>query len=252
MKENAGKIGGRSLVDFPVDEIAIHFGPIVRFSSRLMNYLHEVSLQGAVAHSEVMPSTLCNVTSWCHYSNISTDYIGLIEYKFPYQVDSNVLGFLREIAPNRLFHPVRDIASVSQRDAKISKKHTPDNSSKHVPLEESRAIAFCLLGSPRPNRPSYNCPIGCPLHLQKTCPEVNCMWDGSGKYFHNGPALCLQRCISSKFKRCPVNFGTDRNVKAENKCSGKPRRDPCHSTISGVNASSAREWRPTLPVGNLG
>jgi len=58
-------------------------------------------------------------------------------------------------------------------------------------------MAMCLLRNPRPPRPSYTCPFGCPWHEQITCPTVNCMAREPGTYHH----MAHQSCYSVRPQR---------------------------------------------------
>ena len=60
-----------------------------------------------------------------------------------------------------------------------------------------RYMAMCLLRNPRPPRPSYTCPFGCPWHEQITCPTVNCMAREPGTYHH----MAHQSCYSVRPQR---------------------------------------------------
>ena len=91
-------------------------------------------------------------------------------------------------------HPVRDTGSASNKDsvkdaakARTKKDNTPKLIAEHT--------ALCLLKNPRPPRPSFDCPFGCPHHLQRTCPKVNCIWgDPKGTYVHLAAQQCMSKC----------------------------------------------------------
>lgn len=52
-----GKISRGHVSD---EDVAVHFGPLVRFSSRFMLLLENESRAGTTGHSEIVPTTLCN------------------------------------------------------------------------------------------------------------------------------------------------------------------------------------------------
>ncbi len=169
-----------SLNRVPYADIAVHFGPIVRFSNKFLGYMHHQSMKGDVGHSEVAPSTMCNITNWCQMSNLSEAFVGLINYKLPVEVTSKVYHALETLAPMRLFHPVRNVGSASSKES-VQHIIAASNKGEYFVRDDRRVdraannTALCLLRNPRPLRPSYNCPIGCPHYLQRTCPTVNCM-----------------------------------------------------------------------------
>ena len=69
----------------------------------------------------------------------------------------------------------------------------------------ARHTALCLLKNPRPPRPSFNCPYGCPHHLQETCPAVNCIWgDPRGAYVR--PTVDSRGYEVSPFRSIPFGF----------------------------------------------
>ena len=172
----------------------------------------------------------------------------MINAKFPFQMDSTLFTFMEMLAPQRLFHPTRDVASVStyRRKDLTSRAHKrPVEPKEEI---EAHAMALCLLGSSRPIRPSYNCPVGCPHHDQNTCAAVNCMWDGSGNYLHASPTRCLDTCMRYAKEydfgyACPVDFTTEEKLAEFNSCSKETKGHPCYTIYN------TSKWRPTLPVG---
>jgi hypothetical protein len=124
-----------------------------------------------------------------------------------------MIPFMEQYAPGKIFHPVRDVGSGSDRST-IDKAQ--DALHLHAVQRETARVAnfstLCLLTNPWPLRPSYNCAIGCPHYLQKTCPERNCMYDGSGTYYHMAFQACMRYCTKSPM-RCPVYTGTAEAVR---------------------------------------
>lgn len=47
------------------EEVAVHFGPLVRFSVKLIDHIHEMSLEGATGHSEVTHTCVCTSINTC-------------------------------------------------------------------------------------------------------------------------------------------------------------------------------------------
>jgi hypothetical protein len=201
--------GHGALNRVPYPDVAVHFGPIIRVSNRFLGRIHKESMRGSVGHSEVAPSTLCNITRWCSMANLSDAFVGLVNYKLPIDVTSKVYHALELLTPMRLYHPVRNVGSASSKE---SVKHVLEAAKRgeHIVTDDRRVdrisnnTALCLLRNPRPLRPSYNCPIGCPHYLQKTCPTVNCMYDGSGTYNH----MAVRDCMSMCGKSCPFLTAT--------------------------------------------
>ena len=201
--------GHGALNRVPYPDVAVHFGPIIRVSNRFLGRIHKESMRGSVGHSEVAPSTLCNITRWCSMANLSDAFVGLVSYKLPIDVTSKVYHALELLTPMRLYHPVRNVGSASSKE---SVKHVLEAAKRgeHIVTDDRRVdrisnnTALCLLRNPRPLRPSYNCPIGCPHYLQKTCPTVNCMYDGSGTYNH----MAVRDCMSMCGKSCPFLTAT--------------------------------------------
>eukprot|EP00622_Pseudochattonella_farcimen_P005913 FR741624.1.p1 GENE.FR741624.1~~FR741624.1.p1 ORF type:complete len:296 (+),score=-6.29 FR741624.1:108-890(+) len=184
------------------EEVAVHFGPLVRFSVKLIDHIHEMSLEGATGHSEVAPSTLCNMTTWCRMGNLS--FVGLLDYKLPAAVPHQVFNALSKMAPNLLFHPIRDVKSVSSSESiksvgvnQIDRAPGHLLSSSPIPTRRENATAMCLLANPRPMRPSFHCPHGCPHYQQTTCPHVNCMWgtEPYETYAHMAVTDCISKCM---------------------------------------------------------
>ena len=177
------------------DDTAFLFGSIVRYSGRFAAHLDAMAAAPAPSygHSETATPSLCNVTKWCTMGNLSSAWVGLNEYQLPKAVSSDVFDALADLAPDRIFHPVRDTGSASNKDNVLNA-----GSSFRVSKTSKQTAAYtamCLLKNPRPPRPSYDCPIGCPHHLQRTCPVVNCIWgDDRAKYVHMAVSDCLSKC----------------------------------------------------------
>jgi hypothetical protein len=222
--------GSVSQSHVPSHEVALHFGPLVRYSSRYLSFLEtESSLRGTTGHSEIVVTTLCNITSWCTMGNLSVDVMGgkdggLFDYKIPKEINSPIYHALGLMKPGKLLHPVRNVAttsdpqhitSVAQSLASANTKTTKN--SNEVEYDDLRPdqrlvvdyFAKCLLRNPRPPYPSYNCPIGCPWHEQSTCPTVNCMGRGdnsNGTYLHMAINDCVSLCKITR--KCPWTTGT--------------------------------------------
>lgn len=91
----------------PDDQVAMHFGPLLRFSARLLALLQDESAAGSTAHAEIAPSTLCNVTQWCTMGNLSIAVMGgrdggLFDYKLPVDISSPIYAALEELAPGKV------------------------------------------------------------------------------------------------------------------------------------------------------
>lgn len=207
-----GKMGRGNIPD---TEVAFHFGPLVRFSSKFLNYMNDQSKLGNVAHSEIAPTTLCNITEWCKYGNLSVGVMGgrdggLYDYQLPRDISSDIFKALEELRPGKIFHPVRDVGTASDS---TNIKHLGSGTGSHkapkMSDEHSLYYAMCLLRNPRPPRPSYNCPFGCPHHEQITCPKVNCMAREEGTYLHMALNQCFNLC--TRTKKCPWTTSTVEN-----------------------------------------
>mmetsp|Transcript_15089 Transcript_15089/g.22657 ORF Transcript_15089/g.22657 Transcript_15089/m.22657 type:complete len:419 (-) Transcript_15089:93-1349(-) len=230
---NSRMIYGPATARIPLSEISFSFGPIVRFSSKFLYLLDTLAKEKtpSYGHAETFVPTLCNFTDWCHYQNLSSTWVGQLAYQLPVAITANIFAELEHIAPSRIFHPVRDTASASSatavqrlKTAKITSASFPpiqpltsdsyaSSEKKHSsPLEwsQARIIAECLHLNPRPIRPSYNCPIGCPHHLQETCPVVNCMWGQpkTHKYVHLAVDKCIQLCRKQR-NACPYHTAVE-------------------------------------------
>ncbi len=209
-----GKISRGHVAD---REVSVHFGPLLRFSRKFMALLEAESRLGTTGHSEVAPSTLCNITAWCSMSNLSLAVMGgheggLFDYKLPTDISSSIWRALEHLEPGgKLFHPVRDIESASDQTNIGAVHHKNGKSAAAVGTKVDRNamyMAQCLLRNPRPPRPSYDCPFGCPWHEQHTCPIKNCMarLPGGGTYHHMAYISCYNLC--RKTGKCPWLTGT--------------------------------------------
>mmetsp|Transcript_29139 Transcript_29139/g.65229 ORF Transcript_29139/g.65229 Transcript_29139/m.65229 type:complete len:336 (-) Transcript_29139:140-1147(-) len=197
----------------PDSQVAVHFGPLVRFSARFLDHLHVESVKGATGHAEIAPTTLCNVTKWCRMGNLSVAVMGgrdggLFDYKLPTDITSPIYAALEGLAPGKVFHPVRDVGTASDRGNidSASSEATQHHAKRSQGEKQARYMAMCLLRNPRPPRPSYNCPFGCPWHEQLTCPKVNCMAREEGTYNHMGHVACFQLC--NQRGKCPWTTST--------------------------------------------
>jgi hypothetical protein len=219
---NIGQRHGKvSRGNVPDHQVALHFGPLLRFSARFLELLEVESASGTTGHAEVVPPTLCNLTSWCSMGNLSVAVMGgrdggLFDYKLPVDISSAIYAALEELVPGKVFHPVRDVGTASDQTA-IAKvgsdavQHHASPAKGTVATQQSRYMAMCLLRNPRPPRPSYNCPFGCPWHQQITCPTVNCMAREPGTYHHMGHQACYSLC--SRTHMCPWTTNTFENLK---------------------------------------
>jgi len=75
----------------------------------------------------------------------------------------------------QVFHPVRDVGTASDGTAISTADSAATQTFDHkrsMTKEDAKYMALCLIRNPRPARPSYNCPFGCPHHEQITCPTV--------------------------------------------------------------------------------
>ena len=205
-----GKVGRSGVPD---NQVSLHFGPMLRFSSKFLELLETESAVGTTGHAEVVPPTLCNITKWCKMGNISVAVMGgrdggLFDYKLPLDISSPIYAALEELVPGKVFHPVRDVGTASDKDAiaRSGSAETQHHAAKSMATQQSRYMAMCLLRNPRPPRPSYNCPFGCPWHEQITCPTVNCMAREPGTYHHMGHQSCYKLCMTTK--QCPWTTNT--------------------------------------------
>lgn len=187
----------------PSSEVAFLFGPIVRWSKRFADLVDEAAVRGSYGHAEVAMPTLCNRTAWCTAGNLSENIVGQLDYRLPIAVTSSVFDHVsRLVPPGLLFHPVRDTRSASSLkgalgDTRMRREHSSPRDA---------VAAWCLLRNPRPYRPSFNCPVGCPHHLQRTCPVVNCLWGQPPHrtYVHLAATECIAKCRSNP-RRCLLN-----------------------------------------------
>ena len=233
-----GKVGRGNVPD---NEVSLHFGPLLRFSSRFLELLETDSGIGTTGHAEVVPPTLCNITKWCTMGNLSLAVMGgrdggLFDYKLPVDISSAIFAALEELAPGKVFHPVRDVGTASDQTniAKVSsdavQHHSSTGLKSNKSNQQSRYMAMCLLWNPRPPRPSYNCPFGCPWHEQITCPTVNCMAREPGTYHHMGHQSCYSLC--QKTRKCPWTTNTIENLKLASE--GKGFTDILEGNFSSV------------------
>ena len=186
-------------------DTAFLFGSIVRYSGRFAKHVDDLARlpRPSYGHSETAVPSLCNATAWCTMGNLSSDWVGLNEYQLPKPVDTAVFEALGALAPDRLFHPVRDTGSASNKDNVL--KAGGDFRVARTSATAATYTAMCLLKNPRPPRPSYDCPIGCPHHAQRTCPTVNCIWgDERARYVHMAVSECLDRC-KRRPEGCPYD-----------------------------------------------
>lgn len=196
-------------------EVAVHFGPLIRFTSRYLLLLERESRGGTTGHSEIAPTTLCNITKWCTMGNLSLAVMGghdggLFDYKLPSDISSSIWKALEHLEPDgKIFHPVRDCESASDRTNIGTVHHKATLRSRASEIDKnSMFMAQCLLRNPRPPRPSYSCPFGCPWEKQFTCPKVNCMarLPEGGTYHHMAYFSCYNLC--RKTGKCPWRTGT--------------------------------------------
>ena len=134
---------------------------------------------------------------------------GLFDYKLPSDITSGIWRALEQLEPGgKLFHPVRDIDSASDHTNLGTVHHKSAMQIGKAIDKNSMFMAQCLLRNPRPPRPSYSCPFGCPWHEQYTCPKVNCMAReiGGGTYHHMAYISCYNLC--RKTGKCPWRTGT--------------------------------------------
>jgi hypothetical protein len=231
-----GKLGRTEIQDH---DVAMHFGPMIRFSAKYLDYVDKQSKLGNTGHSEIAPTTLCNITSWCTMGNISVDVMGgrdggLFDYKLPRDISSPMFLALEELRPGKVFHPVRDVgtASDSTAIASAAQEASKHHEAKFMSSQTSLYLAMCLLRNPRPPRPSYNCPFGCPHHEQITCPTVNCMAREEGTYHHMAHQSCFNLCM--RHKKCPWTTNTLENLKlAEEGLNYSPILEGEFSSVAG-------------------
>uniref|UniRef100_A0A7S2E2V8 Uncharacterized protein n=1 Tax=Octactis speculum TaxID=3111310 RepID=A0A7S2E2V8_9STRA len=198
------------LHNVPIPNLAVHFGPVIRVSSRLMDHMHVSALEGYLGHFEIAPTTLCNQTRWCTIGNLSRARVGVIAYRAPVDLVDLVMDSLSTLAPGRLFHPARETSSVSSKGVAAFSGKTTHGSAKAVETDPRKLLraqhtAMCLLANPRPRRPSWGCLEGCPFHAQWVCPTVNCMANSrNGTYEHLAAGACVRKC-QQRPKGCPYD-----------------------------------------------
>lgn len=208
-----------SLRRTPLADIGFLFGPIVRYSRRFVDLLDSSALAGTYGHSETAVPTLCNVTTWCTMGNISNRVVGLLDYQLPVAITSSIFEALKRLAPKKIFHPVRDTKSASSVSTVLASHIALSRPSdrvfskpypSRVDRRHAMIVAQCLLRNPRPLRPSFSCPVGCPHYMQKTCPVVNCMWGQSPhhRYVHLAVAKCIALCKQHP-AGCPYDTAVD-------------------------------------------
>ena len=100
-----------------ITEVAILFGPVVRYSSRFASLLDQDAAADppSYGHSETAVPTLCNMTSWCALGNISAAWVGINDYLLDPPITGAVLDEIESFFAGRLMHPVRDTASSSSQ-----------------------------------------------------------------------------------------------------------------------------------------
>uniref|UniRef100_A0A7S2W9Q0 Uncharacterized protein n=1 Tax=Rhizochromulina marina TaxID=1034831 RepID=A0A7S2W9Q0_9STRA len=217
---NAGFRSG-ALLRAKTHEVVVHFGPLIRLSHRYMKFVQSNVLLGNNGHSEVVLSTLCNMTNWCTFTNLSESVIGLNNFKLPTSITGDVFDAMEVLFPGKLFHPVRDVGSFSSLNSISDMGNLKDRHHHHT-RREANITALCLVENPRPTRPSYSCTMGCPHHLQFTCPTVNCMWGGNETYNHMGVRDCQVLC-KQNYDHCPYATATMESV-ARSKVLAKQHR----------------------------
>lgn len=206
---NAGSTYGPEFLRSSAKDAAFLFGSIVRYSGKFAAMLDEHARRPAPSygHSEIAVPSICNATSWCTLGNLSSAWVGLNEYQLPVAITTRVFDALEALTPDRLFHPVRETASAS---SKADVERAAEGRRIEGPgAARANHTALCLLKNPRPPRPSYDCPIGCPHDRQRTCPTVNCIWgDPRGTYVHMAVNDCLAKCTRNP-RGCPydTSFG---------------------------------------------
>lgn len=163
---NLAHIHGPGFAHTPLADVAFMFGSITRYSGRFAAHLDALARgpSPTYGHSEAATPSLCNATSWCSMGNLSSAWVGLNEYQLPRPITSEVFEELEALAPDKLFHPVRDTGSASSSSAL---KRATGRVAGRVGTTEASNVARCVLANPRPHKPSYSCPVGCRAEINQ-------------------------------------------------------------------------------------
>ena len=250
------------------DATAALYGPLVRYSNRLLLHLGRSYDRGLVGYCEVIQASLCNATPWCTLANFSHERVAPT-YEFAPTMTFATFEALAPLLPERAFHPVKPTSSKESKvqGVRLHAHRSPDAAfappvaAQHEAgaadaaavarpaLDAERAIeALCLAANPHMYAHGWwDCPIGCPRETQRLCDarlaardartqrearESACLWDFPNEtqyHWKLAPHACKQLCKRSRGAACPVSVFSQR---AHETCLGNDATRACDAPVN--------------------
>ena len=108
-KESRNKMPSWPFVDRIVDSLLPYrthvYMPIVRYSTRMLDLMHQSYSDGLVGYCELAQASICNMTAGCRMANIPHEWVSVFRYSPTIAPEDYKL--LSQSMPNKLWHPVK-------------------------------------------------------------------------------------------------------------------------------------------------